>query len=134
MATGAVTGRAEHRPLPRPREVARLDLPAHDPVTAAVQATCEVRELAHEHGDGLRREHHRQRPGALREFLEMLGPGDDIARFEYLKKNARNFGSVLIGIESGAAGNFESLEARMSASGLAYQDITEDAIIMNLII
>lgn len=75
-----------------------------------------------------------QRPGALREFLEMLGPGDDIARFEYLKKNARNFGSVLIGIESVAAGNFESLEARMSASGLAYQDITEDAIIMNLII
>ncbi|MCB2123747.1 MAG: pyridoxal-phosphate dependent enzyme, partial [Rhodobacteraceae bacterium] len=36
-----------------------------------------------------------QRPGALREFLEMLGPDDDIARFEYLKKSARNFGSVL---------------------------------------
>lgn len=26
-----------------------------------------------------------QRPGALREFLDMLGPNDDIARFEYLK-------------------------------------------------
>ena len=35
-----------------------------------------------------------QRPGALREFLAMLGPGDDITRFEYLKKSARNFGSV----------------------------------------
>ena len=34
-----------------------------------------------------------QRPGALREFLAMLGPGDDITRFEYLKKSARNFGS-----------------------------------------
>lgn len=41
-----------------------------------------------------------QRPGALREFLSMLGPEDDIARFEYLKKSARNFGSVLIGIET----------------------------------
>jgi threonine dehydratase len=41
-----------------------------------------------------------QRPGALREFLMMLGPDDDIARFEYLKKSARNFGSVLIGIET----------------------------------
>ena len=47
-----------------------------------------------------------QRPGALREFLMMLGPDDDIARFEYLKKSARNFGSVLIGIETKAAANF----------------------------
>ncbi|MDG1430984.1 MAG: threonine ammonia-lyase IlvA, partial [Paracoccaceae bacterium] len=38
-----------------------------------------------------------QRPGVLKEFLSILGPNDDIARFEYLKKSARNFGSVLIG-------------------------------------
>jgi len=37
-----------------------------------------------------------QRPGALKEFLGILGPDDDIARFEYLKKSARNFGSVLM--------------------------------------
>jgi threonine dehydratase len=41
-----------------------------------------------------------QRPGALRDFLDLLGPGDNITRFEYLKKNSRNFGSVLIGIET----------------------------------
>src|SRR5690606_24770380 len=29
-----------------------------------------------------------QRPGALRDFLNLLGPDDDIARFEYLKKSA----------------------------------------------
>ncbi len=75
-----------------------------------------------------------QRPGALREFLELLGPDDDIARFEYLKKNARNFGSVLIGIETAAAGNFAGLEARMGAASLAYQNITDDSIITNLII
>ena len=44
-----------------------------------------------------------QRPGALREFLAVLGPDDDIARFEYLKKSARNFGSVLLGIETRVA-------------------------------
>ena len=44
-----------------------------------------------------------QRPGALREFLAVLGPEDDIARFEYLKKSARNFGSVLLGIETAVA-------------------------------
>lgn len=52
-----------------------------------------------------------QRPGALRDFLDLLGPEDDIARFEYLKKSARNFGSVLIGIETVAPENFEQLFA-----------------------
>ena len=60
-----------------------------------------------------------QRPGALREFLNVLGPEDDISRFEYLKKSARNFGSVLLGIESRSRADFEALEARMSAAGFA---------------
>ena len=75
-----------------------------------------------------------QRPGALREFLNLLGPEDDIARFEYLKKSARNFGSVLLGIETKARDNFEGLEARMEAAGFSWIDITEDAVITSLII
>ncbi len=67
-----------------------------------------------------------QRPGALRDFLEILGPDDDIARFEYLKKSARNFGTVLIGIETSEAANFARLFARMDASGFTYRDITLD--------
>ena len=67
-----------------------------------------------------------QRPGALRDFLELLGPQDDIARFEYLKKSARNFGSVLIGIETGEPGGFGALQARMDAAGFIYRDITLD--------
>lgn len=67
-----------------------------------------------------------QRPGALREFLAMLGPDDDIARFEYLKKSARNFGSVLIGIETRAAGNFAELTRKMDEAAFAYRDITDD--------
>ena len=55
-----------------------------------------------------------QRPGALRDFLELLGPDDDIARFEYLKKSARNFGSVLIGIETREASAFPDLFARIT--------------------
>ena len=75
-----------------------------------------------------------QRPGALREFLQILGPDDDISRFEYLKKSARNFGSVLLGIETKARDNFEGLEARMEAAGISWIDITEDAVITSLII
>ncbi|MFV0492541.1 MAG: threonine ammonia-lyase IlvA [Pseudorhodobacter sp.] len=67
-----------------------------------------------------------QRPGALREFLNMLGPDDDIARFEYLKKSARNFGSVLIGIETKDATSFDRLETAMTEAGFAFRDITAD--------
>ncbi|MCY0147119.1 threonine ammonia-lyase [Hoeflea sp. G2-23] len=75
-----------------------------------------------------------QRPGALRDFLSLLGPEDDIARFEYLKKSARNFGSILIGIESRAPENFISLMKAFDDAGLGYQDITDNEIISNLII
>jgi threonine dehydratase len=65
-----------------------------------------------------------QRPGALKDFLNILGPDDDITRFEYLKKSARNFGSVLIGIEAKDAGDFPAICARMDEAGMAWQDIT----------
>ncbi len=75
-----------------------------------------------------------QRPGALKDFLALLGPGDDIARFEYLKKSARNFGSVLIGIEAREAGDFEALFTRMNDRGFSYRDITEDDVLAQFLI
>ncbi|MEO1788485.1 MAG: threonine dehydratase, partial [Pseudomonadota bacterium] len=75
-----------------------------------------------------------QRPGALRDFLEMLGPDDDIARFEYLKKSARNFGSVLIGIETSAASNFDRLFAALDGAGFVYRDITDDDTLAEFVI
>jgi threonine dehydratase len=75
-----------------------------------------------------------QRPGALREFLSMLGPDDDITRFEYLKKSARNFGSVLIGIETKDANGFRQFTDRMDAAGLAFRDITNDEALSEFLI
>lgn len=75
-----------------------------------------------------------QRPGALREFLMMLGPDDDIARFEYLKKSARNFGSVLIGIETKSARNFVTLFDRLDQADFAYRDITTDEALAEFLI
>lgn len=75
-----------------------------------------------------------QRPGALKEFLNILGPNDDIARFEYLKKSARNFGSVLIGIEVQAPGNFAVLLAKLDAAGFVYSDITNDEVLAEFIV
>lgn len=75
-----------------------------------------------------------QRPGALREFLNLLGPDDDITRFEYLKKSARNFGSVLIGIETKADDGFAEFTARMDGAGLAFRDITNDEALSEFLI
>jgi threonine dehydratase len=75
-----------------------------------------------------------QRPGALKEFLSILGPDDDIARFEYLKKSARNFGSVLIGIETSAPENFDMLLSRLDKAGFTYQDITSDEVLSEFLI
>ena len=45
-----------------------------------------------------------QEPGALRRFLdEVLGPNDDITLFEYVKRNNRETGEALVGIELGSA-------------------------------
>lgn len=75
-----------------------------------------------------------QRPGALKDFLGVLGPDDDIARFEYLKKSARNFGSVLIGIETKSPEGFETLSKRMDALGFAHRDITHDPVLSEFLI
>ena len=75
-----------------------------------------------------------QRPGALKDFLGFLGPEDDIARFEYLKKSARNFGSVLIGIETADPANFARLFAQLDSHGFAYQDITDDELLARFVI
>ncbi|NIY95037.1 threonine ammonia-lyase IlvA [Salipiger sp. HF18] len=75
-----------------------------------------------------------QRPGALKDFLNLLGPEDDIARFEYLKKSARNFGSVLIGIETSDPANFGRLFAELGTRGYTYRDITEDEVLSQFLI
>lgn len=75
-----------------------------------------------------------QRPGALREFLETLGPEDDISRFEYLKKSARNFGTVLLGLETTQPQNFDRLFTELKARGFTYTDITNDEMLSQFII
>lgn len=60
-----------------------------------------------------------QEPGALRRFLDqVLGPNDDITLFEYVKRNNRETGEALVGIELGSAADFEGLLERMRASDI----------------
>lgn len=58
-----------------------------------------------------------QEPGALRRFLDgVLGPNDDITLFEYVKRNNRETGEALVGIELGSASDLEGLMTRMRGS------------------
>src|ERR1700730_17776053 len=60
-----------------------------------------------------------QEPGALRRFLDtVLGPGDDITLFEYVKRNNRDTGEALVGIELSSAADLEGLLERMKASDI----------------
>ena len=58
-----------------------------------------------------------QEPGQLRSFLtEILGPDDDITLFEYLKRNNRETGTALVGLELGDAAGLDGLLERMESS------------------
>ena len=60
-----------------------------------------------------------QEPGALRRFLDtVLGPGDDITLFEYVKRNNRETGEALVGIELSSAADLEGLLARIRTSDI----------------
>jgi threonine dehydratase len=65
-----------------------------------------------------------QEPGALRRFLDtVLGPGDDITLFEYVKRNNRETGEALVGIELSSAADLEGLLTRMRASDIHVEEL-----------
>ncbi len=76
-----------------------------------------------------------QRPGALKSYLnEALGPTDDITLFEYTKKNNRENGPALIGIELARKEDLKPLLARMDKLGMSYELLATDSPIFRFLI
>lgn len=68
-----------------------------------------------------------QRPGALKEFVnDILGPNDDIVRFEFMQKHNKETGPALIGIEVKSKEDFDKLIGRMNARKLNYTLINQN--------
>ncbi|GAA4922561.1 threonine ammonia-lyase IlvA [Mucilaginibacter defluvii] len=68
-----------------------------------------------------------QRPGALKLFVNnVLGPGDDITRFEFIKKTAKENGPALVGIELKSAEDYPALLQRMAAHRFDVIEINRD--------
>ncbi|HEP1836573.1 TPA: threonine ammonia-lyase IlvA [Streptococcus suis] len=68
-----------------------------------------------------------QRPGALREFVnEILGPNDDITRFEYIKRANKGTGPVLIGIALGDKEDYAQFISRLEEFDPQYINLHEN--------
>ncbi|MCD4549533.1 MULTISPECIES: threonine ammonia-lyase IlvA [unclassified Schaalia] len=76
-----------------------------------------------------------QQPGMLRMFLEgVLGPHDDIVHFEYTKKNNRDSGPALVGIDLSDKSDIHALRARMEESPLHVEELQADSDFYRLVI
>jgi len=69
-----------------------------------------------------------QEPGALRRFLDdVLGPDDDITLFEYVKRNNRETGPALVGIELGRPDDLDALLGRMRQAPANFERVAADS-------
>ncbi|HZK04666.1 MAG TPA: threonine ammonia-lyase IlvA, partial [Actinomycetaceae bacterium] len=76
-----------------------------------------------------------QQPGALRGFLEdVLAEGEDIVLFEYVKKNARETGPALVGVDLVRPESLPALLRRMAASPLMIEKLTPDSAIFEFLL
>ncbi len=76
-----------------------------------------------------------QRAGALRQFLdEVLGPNDDITHFQYTKKNSKEDGPALVGVELKHKEDYETLMERMRHHNFKYTEVNKDRNLFNFLI
>jgi len=68
-----------------------------------------------------------QRPGALKLFVNrVLGPTDDITRFEFIKKTEKENGPALVGIELRSAEDYPALLQRMEENRFEVIELNRD--------
>lgn len=65
-----------------------------------------------------------QRPGALKEFVnQVLGPDDDITRFEYIQKHNKETGPALVGVELKSKNDYASLLGNLDHFHVNYTEL-----------
>ncbi len=68
-----------------------------------------------------------QRPGALKEFVNnVLGPTDDITRFEYMQKTNKENGPALVGIELQSKSDYDTLMKKLDENNISYTELNKD--------
>ena len=68
-----------------------------------------------------------QRPGALKEFVnDVLGPNDDIVRFEYMQKHNKEKGPALVGIELKSKNDYTELLSKLKSHQINYSELNKE--------
>lgn len=68
-----------------------------------------------------------QRPGTLKNFVNhVLGPTDDITRFEYVQKHNKESGPALVGIELRTKEDYYKLLSRLDAYSINYTELKQN--------
>lgn len=68
-----------------------------------------------------------QRPGALKEFVnDVLGPNDDITRFEYVQKHNKETGPALVGIELKNRRDYDQLMINLKKHHFSFTELIND--------
>jgi threonine dehydratase len=68
-----------------------------------------------------------QRPGALKEFVNhVLGPNDDITRFEYIQKHNKETGPALVGVELTSREDYKALVINLALHNITYTELNKD--------
>jgi len=68
-----------------------------------------------------------QRPGSLKEFVnQVLGPTDDITRFEYIKKNNKDSAYALLVLELQSSENYNTLVGKMKQYNVTYTELNKN--------
>jgi threonine dehydratase len=68
-----------------------------------------------------------QRPGALKEFVNhVLGPEDDITRFEYMQKHNKETGPALVGIELKSKHDYNVLIQNLNKYQINYTELSKN--------
>lgn len=76
-----------------------------------------------------------QRPGALKEFVNnVLGPTDDITRFEYMKKTHKETGPALVGIELQQRGDYEQLMHNLQRYQIDFSEVNKDDVLFGYLV
>ena len=76
-----------------------------------------------------------QRPGALKDFVtDVLGPNDDITFFQFSKKNNRESGPAVVGIEVKNATDFQKIKVNLERLHFHFQYLNDDPTLFNQLI
>ena len=76
-----------------------------------------------------------QRPGALKEFVnDILNESDDITYFQFIKKNNRDVGPVVVGLEVKNETDITSVKNKMHDKGFQFQYLNEKEPLLSLLI